>query len=457
VERYAAVVTTGIYCRPGCSARPHAENVRAFKLAAAAEAAGYRACLRCRPYRWPQPLSWDGPELVCRAVRLILDGALDGGAEAELGARLGVSPRHLRRLFAQHLGVTPDGLARSARVHFARRLLDDSDLSVTEIAFAAGFGSLRQFNRACRQTFRESPRALRARRRRADRLAADGGLVMRLEFLGPLDWRALLEHFARHAIPGVEDLCDDSYRRTIVVDGDPGVLDLSSGGADHLLLRAHLPHWDGLVHLVQRVRRIANLDFPLEDASRALRPDPLLGPLLRRRPGVRPPGTWDPFESGVLAIVAHESSVPEAVESLGRLVRKLGTRVPGLAPLGLTHIFPSPETVASAVPRRLGLTAEHSAKVHAFARAVIEGGVPLDGSASLERMVDVLTRSVGLDLDCAHMIALRLGERDAWPRHEDGSRDLPAGRWRPWRAHAATHLALAKDSEHGRGYERTAA
>jgi methylphosphotriester-DNA--protein-cysteine methyltransferase len=157
VEAISAVVTTGIYCRPGCSARPRVENVRTFPLAAAAEAAGYRACLRCRPYRRPQSIGWTAPELVCRAVRLILDGALDRGSEAALGARLGMSPRHLRRLFTAHLGVTPDGLARSARVHFARRLLDDTDLTMTEIAFAAGFGSLRQFNRACREVFRESP------------------------------------------------------------------------------------------------------------------------------------------------------------------------------------------------------------------------------------------------------------------------------------------------------------
>src|SRR5262249_19116811 len=159
-----AVVTTGIYCRPGCSARPRAENVLRFPVAAAAEAAGYRACLRCRPYRYPQPIGWSAPELVCRAVGLILDGALDRGSEGGLAARLGVSARHLRRLFGTHLGVTPDGLARSARIHFARRLLDDTDLSVTEIAFAAGFGSLRQFNRACRDVFREPPGALRARR-----------------------------------------------------------------------------------------------------------------------------------------------------------------------------------------------------------------------------------------------------------------------------------------------------
>src|SRR5215211_4416457 len=154
VEALSAVVTTGIYCRPGCGGRPHPEHVQPFGLAAAAEAAGYRACFRCRPYRSAQPVAWTGPELVCRAVQLIIDGALDGGTETELGARLGASTRHLRRLFTTHLGVTPDQLARSRRAHFARRLLDDTDLTVTDIAFAAGFGSLRQFNRTMRETFR---------------------------------------------------------------------------------------------------------------------------------------------------------------------------------------------------------------------------------------------------------------------------------------------------------------
>src|SRR5437763_16121730 len=143
VTTYSAVATTGIYCRPGCGAKPLAENVTTFELAAAAEAAGYRACLRCRPYRVAGPVGSEAPELICRAVRLILDGALDGGTEAELGTRLAVSPRHLRRLFQQHLGVTPDGLARSRRAHFARRMLDDSDLTVTDVAFTSGFGSLR--------------------------------------------------------------------------------------------------------------------------------------------------------------------------------------------------------------------------------------------------------------------------------------------------------------------------
>src|SRR5499427_1057022 len=227
---FSAVVTTGIYCRPGCGGRPRPENVRQYPLAAAAEAAGYRACLRCRPYRTEPLVSLAAPELVCRAVQLILGGALDGGTEHDLGARLAISARHLRRLFGEHLGVTPDQLARSRRAHFARRLLDDTDLAVTDIAFASGFGSVRQLNRACREVFRAAPGELRARRRSGDRLVADGGLALRLPFQPPLDWDGMLGYFGARAIAGVESVGDGAYRRTVLIDGDPGVLEVAPGG-----------------------------------------------------------------------------------------------------------------------------------------------------------------------------------------------------------------------------------
>src|SRR5947209_1506338 len=244
VGSFSAVVTTGIYCRSGCSARPSSDNVRRYELAAAAEAAGYRACLRCRPYRSPEPAVMAASALVCRGVQLIIDGALDGAGEVTLARRLGVSVRHLRRLFSDQIGVTPDQLARSRRAHFARRLLDDTDLTVADIAFAAGFGSIRQLNRACLDVFRATPRELRARRRVTDRLVADGGLALRLPFQSPLEWDAMLGYFSSRAIPGVEQVAvaDGLYRRTVVIDGDPGVLELTTGGPDHLVLRAHLPH-----------------------------------------------------------------------------------------------------------------------------------------------------------------------------------------------------------------------
>ncbi|HEV8650848.1 MAG TPA: helix-turn-helix domain-containing protein [Actinomycetes bacterium] len=453
----SAVVTTGIYCRPVCPAQPRADNVRSFPLAAAAEAAGYRACLRCRPYRAPQSVAWTGPELVCRAVQLILDGALDGGTEAQLGRRLGVSARHLRRLFTAHLGVTPDGLARSARTHFARRLLDDTDLTITEIAFAAGFGSLRQFNRACQDVFRASPRVLRAKRRKTDRLVADGGLVLRLPFHGTLDWGATVTYFAARATPGVEHASDGIYRRTITIGGDPGVLELYPGGDDHLILRAHLPHWEELMHMVNRARRIANIDFDLHEPARHLAADPIMGPFLRARPGVRPPGTFDPFETGVRAIIGQLISIAAANTITGRLVERLGTPVPGLQRIGLTHTFPPPDTLAAADLSGLGLTRARQGAIRAFAQAVAEDAVRLDRSVSLDRLIASISQLEGIGPWTAHYLALRLGEPDAWPMNDLGlQRALPgnarnsdsalaelAERWRPWRALAAAHLWMA--------------
>jgi AraC family transcriptional regulator, regulatory protein of adaptative response / DNA-3-methyladenine glycosylase II len=459
VKPFAGVVTTGIYCRPGCGARPNQENVVRFGLAAAAEAAGFRACLRCRPYRAADLVVWSGPELVCRAVQMILDGALDNGTEGSLGARLGVSARHLRRLFTEHLGVTPDGLARSARAHFARRLLDDTDLTILEIGFAAGYGSVRQFNRACADIFRASPRDLRARRRVRDRLVADGGLPLRLPFEGPLDWDALVSYLGARAIPGVECVADGTYRRTIVVNGNPGVLELRLGDHEHVVLVAHLPHWEDLIHIVRRARRIAGLELDLEEATEHLGRDPRIGPIVRARPGIRVPGTWDAFETGVRAIVGQQISIAAANTITGRLVQRVGTLVPGLSQIGLTHTFPPPQTLAEARLDDLGLTRSRAESIRSFARAVAADEVRLDRSVGLERLVESISAIPGLGDWTANYVALRLGERDAFPASDLGlqhalgqpaSAARAAERWRPWRALAAVHLWLAPDGRYTR-------
>ncbi|MGP4104935.1 helix-turn-helix domain-containing protein [Nonomuraea sp. KM90] len=329
---YSAVVTTGIYCRPGCGARPLARNIRTYEHPAAAEVAGFRACLRCRPYRVAAPLAAGSPELVCRAWRLIIEGVLDGGTETGLAERVGVSPRHLRRLFLRHLGATPDQLARSRRAHFARRLLDDTDLPVVDVAFASGFGSLRQFNRTMREVFRAAPTALRERRHRADRLAADGGLALRLPYAPGYDWDAARARLAERAIPGVEVVDGGTYRRTITVGGAPGVLEVSPGGDGHLVLVAHLPYWEGLIHLVGRVGRLLGTE------------------------GGPAPGTWSPFEDGV-----------RATGAAARLVRGLGTYVPGL-PEGLTHTFPEAAAVTEEALAALGLPAADASLIAALTR-----------------------------------------------------------------------------------------
>jgi AraC family transcriptional regulator of adaptative response / DNA-3-methyladenine glycosylase II len=436
---YSAVVTTGIYCRPGCGAKPLAENVRTFELAAAAEAEGFRACLRCRPYRVAGPANPSAPELVCRAVQLVLAGALDDGTEDDLAQRLGISTRHLRRLFHDRLGATPDQLARSRRAHFARRLLDDSDLSVTEIAFAAGFGSLRQFNRAMRDVFRATPKELRGRRRRADRLAADGGLAMRLPFTAPFDWDGIAAFLAERAIPGVESVEGGAYRRTISLDGAPGVLEVEAGGVDHLLFRAHLPYWEGLIHVVERVSRMAGIDTDVAPAVSMLENDPAIGALVAARPGMRVPGAWGPFEVAVHAIVAQDRPLGNARERMGTLVRAFGVPVPGLAH-GLSHLFPSAELL---------MAADVADTVHELAARVVRREVVLDGSVPLAALTASLTSIPGVGANAAQQIALRLGERDAFPAADPfvatALRDLACAErvasWHPWRAVAATHLA----------------
>jgi AraC family transcriptional regulator of adaptative response / DNA-3-methyladenine glycosylase II len=446
VTTYSAVRTTGIYCRPGCGAKPLAENVETFELPAAAEAAGYRACLRCRPYRVAGTVADEAPELVCRAVQLIITGVLDDADETVLAARLGLSARHLRRMFNDHLGVTPDQFARSRRAHFARRLLDDSELTIADIAFASGFGSLRQFNRAMREIFRSTPRELRDRRRRTDRLAADGGLVLRMPYTPPYDWPAMLTFLATHAVPGVESVIDGVYRRTIALDGAPGVLELSAGGPDHLLLRAHLPYWEGVIHVAERAAQLVGLETEPVLATAQLSGDPVLGPLIKARPGIRVPGAWGPFEIAVAAIVrdqlpsgspAAESAATPAGELLRELVDAVGTPVAGLG-YGLTHAFPSAETLATRYdqPGRVGDT------LRALADEVATGNVKLDGGESLETLVPSLTRIDGVSDIAAHQIALRLGARDAFPA--DPTTESEA--WRPWRALAYTQLLSASDS-----------
>jgi AraC family transcriptional regulator, regulatory protein of adaptative response / DNA-3-methyladenine glycosylase II len=354
MTQYSAVVTTGIYCRPGCAARPLARNVRTFDLAAAAEAAGFRACQRCRPYRVAGPVGSSTPEIVCEAVQLIISGALDdGGTETALAARIGMSARHLRRLFLTHLGASPDQLARSRRAHFARRLLDDTDLSIADIAFASGFGSLRQCNRTLQEVFRDSPTSLRERRRRTDRLAADGGLALRLPVVAGYDWDAARSFLAGRAIPGVEAVDGDTYRRTITMAGAPGLIEVSAGDQGWLLLRAHLPYWEGLIHLVDRVGRLLGTDS-----------DHCAG----GAPGLLVPGPWNPFELGVWTILS--GGRPSRL--LEDFVTHLGTPVPGL-PAGLTHTFPDPAEVTPDRLAPIGLSEAEATAIASLAAASTPG------------------------------------------------------------------------------------
>jgi AraC family transcriptional regulator of adaptative response / DNA-3-methyladenine glycosylase II len=448
---YTGVVTTGIYCRPGCPATPLRRNVLPFDHAAAAEAAGFRPCLRCRPDRVAEPGWIAAPELVCRAMRCIADGALDGATEDELATRLGVSARHLRRLFAEHVGATPSDVARSRRAHFARRLLDDTDLPMAKLAQAAGFNSVRQMNRVMLEVFRFTPSDLRARRRVPDRLVTDGGLELRVPYRPPLAWNELLEFLAPRAIPGVEsvDLEHAIYRRTVELDGAPGVIEVWNVASEHALrLRAHLPGLDGLVHLVAGVRRLFDLDADPKAIDRHLARDERLRPLVRANKGMRVPGALDPFELGVRAILGQQVSVARATNLTGALVEAFGSPVPGIAPLGLGYLFPEPETIAEADLSGLGVPGSRTRAIQAFAEAIAGGAITLDRSTGLDDAIAALCALPGIGPWTANYVAMRAcAERDAFPAGDLALRkvlgDDPAAdaeAWRPWRAYAAMHV-----------------
>lgn len=438
MSAFEGVRTTGIYCRPECSATPDPENVTGFASAAAAEASGYRACLRCRPYRSSDVAWLEGPELVCRAVRLVVEGSLDDETEDVFARRLGVSARHLRRLFVEHVGATPSQVARSRRCHFARRLLDDSDLTITEIAFAAGFGSVRQMSRSMHEVFDDSPTALRRRRRARDRLVADGGLVCRLPYRPPLDWDGLLAFLAARAVPGVEVVDGDTYRRTIDIEGNVGVVEVAQGDGPHLLATFHLPHWHDLIHHVGRVRHLFDLDHdPALPAAHFAR-DPLLSPWPA---GLRVPGCWDPFEAGVRAILGQQVSVAGATGTAGRVVDAHGTPVEGLSQLGLSAAFPRAEQLVDA---DLPIPRQRADAVRAFAAARLSGRLALDGSLALDDFASAMCALPGVGPWTAHYLALRLGDPDAFPANDlhvlRRASDVDTDRWRPWRAYATLRL-----------------
>lgn len=412
-----------------------------------------RACRSCRPDRLMPTVPRGGHEIVCRSVRMIVGGALDQGNEVDLATRLGLSSRHLRRIFIAQLGATPDSVARSCRVHFARRLLDDTDISITEIAYMAGFGSVRQYNRECRSIFGATPSQLRAKAPALEPVAADGGLALRLWFTGPLEWEALVSFLAMRAVPGVESVDDRTYRRTIVVDGDLGVLELAPGGSDHLQLRLHLPHWEGLAHITAQARRIASLDEDVMEPLRWLTADPVIGSSLAARPGVRIPGAWDPFEAGVAAIIGQGLSAEETREILAKLVNLFGRPIPGLGRFRLTHAFPAPGALAAAGADlwSIGMASGSAETLLSFVSAVDRGDLHLDGRMRCDQLITSITAISGMTASAAHYIALRMSEPDAFPSDDPilqqaldelvGETSSQLSRsWRPWRSYAAAHL-----------------
>ena len=464
---FTGVHTTGIYCRPICPARtPRASHVDFYACAAAAEEAGFRPCKRCRPETAPGTPAWLGTSsTVTRALRLIGGGALDqGGHVDELAERLGVTARHLRRLFDEHLGASPIAVAQARRVHFAKTLLENSQLPITEVAFASGFASVRRFNTAFSKTFQQAPRDVRRSAAHKTDEAHATGLELHLAYREPFDYDALLGFLARRATPGVEEVKDGRYRRAAHFGRDVGVIEVARDPqVARLRLRISVALAPHALPIVERTRRLFDLSADSWVIEEQLARDPELRPVVQRFSGTRVPGAWDGFETAVRAVVGQQVSVKGATTLSGRMADAYGTPIDVGDP-ALDRLSPTPEALAKLRAGRIGLTKTRAQTLRQLARSTADRILDFDGAASLEQTVEALGRQPGLGPWSAHYIAMRaFGEPDAFPAGDLVLRKMAARldpelesqralekrseRWRPWRAYAAMMLwRLAGDA-----------
>lgn len=444
---FIAVTSTRIYCRPICPARsPKDENVRYYPTAAAAQAAGFRPCLRCRPEASPGTPAWFGTSsVVSRALRLITDGALDREGVEALADRLGVTARHLRRLFVQHLGATPVEVALTRRVHFAKKLLDETRLPLAEVAFAAGFGSLRRFNGEMRRTYSRTPTELRRLARQpvesADRYQ------FRLAYRPPYDWEAVIGFLAARATPGVEVVADNVYRRTIAIGDQTGSIAIAPASpGPSLILEVRLGEPRVLLTIVERVRRMFDVGADPAVITEQLSSDALLKRACGAHPGIRTPGAWDPFELSVRAVLGQQISVAAATTIAGRVAERWGTPVAETG--GLARLFPTASQLADAPLEEAGIIAARANTLRLLARAVRDGALVFDGGSTAARLRSI--PGIG-DWTTQYILMRALNEPDAFPsgdlvlRRMAGdcsARDLDrrSQAWRPWRAYAVMLL-----------------
>ncbi|MEA2566882.1 MAG: AraC family transcriptional regulator [Actinomycetota bacterium] len=461
------VRTTGIYCRPSCPTpiTPKRENVQFYVCAAAAQLAGFRACKRCRPDAIPGSPEWDSrADLVGRAMRLIADGVVNRDGVTGLARRLAISERHLHRILVEAVGAPPLALARAQRAQTARVLVETTELAFGEIAFAAGFPSIRQFNETIREVFAASPSELRGAKRRGERGEA-GNLTVRLPLRTPYDADAVLGWLAHRAVAGIEESDRGRYRRTLTLPGGTGTVTLepsTSSGApkarrdvDHVLATFRLATIADLPAAVARSRRLLDLDADPEAFGSVLRADEVMGRLVRSRPGLRAPGAVDGAEWAVRVVLGQHISVRAARTVTGRLVAVYGK--PLDRPDGaLTHAFPPPETLAEADLESLGLTKARAAAVRELARQLSGGDLVLDVGADRSAAEERLLAIPGIGPWTVAHIALRsLGDPDAFPAGDLGLQLAAtrlgladhavalthrANRWRPWRGYAAHYL-----------------
>jgi AraC family transcriptional regulator of adaptative response / DNA-3-methyladenine glycosylase II len=455
-----AVTSTGIYCRPSCPARtPLRRNIRFLPTAAAAQRAGFRACKRCRPDATPGSPEWDQrADVVGRAMRLIADGVIDRSGVPGLAARLGYSVRQLERVLLAEVGAGPVALARAQRAQTARILIETTTLPMTEIAFAAGFSSIRQFNDTVRSVFAAPPTALRTSVPGSARPAdgSPGTVALRLPFRRPLSPDNLFGHLAATAVPGVEEVRGLTYRRTLRLAHGPGIVALSPT-PDHIVCRVDLVDVADLTSAIARCRRLLDLDADPEAVERVLAADPALAPLVTAAPGRRVPRTVDGGEFAVRAVLGQQVSTAAARTTTATLVAAHGD--PVVDPTGgLTHLFPSPERLVDASPALPGGRARALAHV---VDALASGRLDLGPGCDRAEARQVLGALPGIGPWTVEMVAMRaLGDPDAFASGDLGVRraaeriglpgaarqlDAHAEAWRPWRAYATQYLWATAD------------
>ena len=468
---FCGVTSTGIYCRPSCPARtPKRENMRFYATAAAAQQAGFRACLRCRPDATPGSPEWNNrADVVARAMRLIRDGIVDREGVEGLSRRLGYSTRQLNRLITDEVGSGPLALARAQRCQTARVLLETTGLPVAHIAFAAGFASVRQCNDTIRQVFADTPSGLRARAARSGAArgapppAAAQGIRLRLPCRQPFNPASVLDFLGVRALPGVESLAGASYSRGLRLPHGHGVMTLRPGGTDapgpcYVEGVLRLSDLRDLTTAVSRCRQLLDLDADPIAVWEALRTDRLLGPVVDRDPGRRVPGAADGFELAVRAVVGQQVSVPGARTVAGRLVQAAGEALPDSVD-GVTHLFPTPTALAELGRRDPGafsMPANRRRAVVLLAEAVASGAVTIDAGSDPGEVRRSLVALPGIGPWTAEYVAMRaLRDPDAFMPTDLGIRraaaavGLPADpglltgvseHWRPWRSYAMAHL-----------------
>jgi AraC family transcriptional regulator, regulatory protein of adaptative response / DNA-3-methyladenine glycosylase II len=448
---FIAVRGSGVYCRPICpSPTAKEKNVRYFLTAAAAAEAGFRPCLRCRPECSPGTPAWIGtPNTVSRALRLIADSGLEQGVEG-LADRLGVGSRHLRRLFVRHLGATPIAVAQTRRLQFAKSLIDQTQLPMQEIAMASGFGCVRRFNAAIRKTYNRTPSQIRRLSPQAGGLP-ENEYVFRLRYRPPYDWKGMLGFLEPRATPGVEQVENGTYRRSIFLRGATGHFEVSHDEPNHSLrVRVQFADPKALYFIIGRIRAMFDLNADWTAIARALNADPVLATNVKGNPGLRVPGCWNGFELGVRAILGQQVAVRGATTLAGRLAKKFGQ--PLVKSNGLTHTFPQPETLADADVASIGIPQARALTIREFASFVVQHKVSFEGTLNAETLLQQLCGIPGIGPWTLQYIAMRaLGDPDAFPCGDLGllrglglksARELEvrAEVWRPWRAYAAMYI-----------------